>query len=92
MPNKKEVPSTITPSSNNVTYVFSHTTLLEALEEWQQQQIKKFPHQEQRIKITGVAMQYFLRSQQVLDHKMIISGNPEDFVIEMPDLEMPEDK
>jgi hypothetical protein len=73
--------------NTNVTYVFSHKTLLEALEEWQQEQIRNFPHQEERIKITGVAMQYFLRSKQVLEHKMIVSGNPEDFVIEMPDLE-----
>ena len=72
---------------SNVTYVFSHTTLLEALDEWQQEQIKQYPHQQQRIKTTAVAMQYFLRSKQVLEHKMIVSGNPEDFVIEMPDLE-----
>ena len=73
--------------NTNVTYVFSHTTLLEALEEWQQEQIKQFPHQEERIKITTIAMQYFLRSKQVLGHKMIVSGNPEDFVIEMPDFD-----
>ena len=74
-------------ANTNVTYVFSHTTLLEALEEWQQEQIKNFPHQEERIKIAGVAVQYFLRSKQVLQHKMIVSGNPEDFVIEMPDFD-----
>lgn len=72
---------------NNVTYVFSHTTLLAALQEWQHEQIKAYPQQEERINITTVAMQYFLRSQQVLDHKMIVSGNPEDFAIEMPNLE-----
>ncbi len=73
--------------NTNVTYVFSHKTLLEALEEWQQEQIRNFPHQEERIKIAGVAMQYFLRSKQVLEHKMIVSGNPEDFVIEMPEFD-----
>jgi len=31
-----------------------------------------------------VAMQHFLRSHQVKDHKMIVSGEPNDFVIEMP--------
>ncbi len=79
MKNTKEV--------TNVTYVFSHTTLLEALKEWQQEQIEHFPDQEERINITTVAMQYFLRSKQVLEHKMIVSGNPKDFMIEMPDLE-----
>lgn len=74
-------------TASNVTYVFSHTTLLEALQEWQEEQIEAYPKQEERIKITTVAMQYFLRSQQVQDHKMIVSGNPEDFAIEMPDLD-----
>jgi len=72
--------------TRNVTYVFSYTTLLEALNEWQEEQIAAYPHQEERIKTTTVAMQYFLRSKQVLDHKMIVSGNPEDFVIQMPDI------
>ena len=83
MKNKKD----LNQVNTNVTYVFSHKTLLEALEEWQKEQIRNFPQQEERIKIAGVAMQYFLRSKQVLEHKMIVSGNPEDFVIEMPDLE-----
>ena len=69
----------------NVTYVFSHTMLLEALHEWQAEQIEHYPHQKERIDTTVVAMQYFLRSKQMRDHKMFVSGNPEDFVIEMPD-------
>jgi len=68
----------------NVTYVFSHTTLLEALKEWELEQIEHYPHQKERIQIATVAMQHFLRSQQVKDHKMIVSGEPNDFVIEMP--------
>ena len=68
----------------NVTYVFSHTTLLEALSEWELEQVEHYPHQEERIQIATVAMQHFLRSQQVKDHKMIVSGEPNDFVIEMP--------
>ena len=68
----------------NVTYVFSHKTLLEALKEWELEQIEHYPNQEERIQIATVAMQHFLRSQQVKDHKMIVSGEPNDFVIEMP--------
>jgi hypothetical protein len=71
-------------NSTNVTYVFSHTTLLEALKEWELEQVEHYPHQEERIQIASVAMQHFLRSQQVKDHKMIVSGEPNDFVIEIP--------
>ena len=69
---------------NNVTYVFSHTTLLEALSEWEKEQLESFPKQKERIQTTVVAMQHFLRSQQVKDHKMIMSGDPESFEIEFP--------
>lgn len=73
-------------SQNNITYVFSHTTLLDALKEWEIEQTKSFPHQKERIQTTVVAMQHFLRSQQVQEHKMIISGNPADFDILMPEI------
>lgn len=71
--------------TQNVTYVFSHTTLMGALKDWEQEQIENFPNQKERIQISVVAMQHFFRSQQVLDHKMVISGDPENFVIEMPE-------
>jgi len=70
--------------STNVTYVFSQTTLLEALKEWELEQVENYPQQKERIQIAVIAMQHFLRSQQVKDHKMIVSGEPNDFVIEMP--------
>ncbi len=70
--------------ANNTTYVFSHSTLLQALEEWETEQIKEFPKQKERIQITVVAMQHFLQSEQVRDHKMILSGNPEEADIKMP--------
>ncbi len=69
---------------NNITYVFSHSTLLEALTEWEKEQIEHYPNQAERIQITVVAMQHFLRSQQVKDHKMIMSGEPNNFVIDLP--------
>ena len=71
-------------NTTNVTYVFSHTTLLEALKEWELEQVEHYPHQKERIQIATVAMQHFLRSQQVKDHKMIISGEDNDFVIDFP--------
>lgn len=68
----------------NVTYVFSHTTLMDALKTWEKEQLEHYPKQQERIQVTVVAMQHFFRSQQVKDHKMIVSGDPENFVIEMP--------
>jgi len=37
--------------TSNVTYVFSHTTLLEALKEWEVEQVEHFPQQEERINL-----------------------------------------
>lgn len=73
------------PIFNNVTYIFSYTTLMDALKEWQDEQIRHFPHQKERIQTTVVAMQHFMRSPQVRKYKMIMSGEPENFVIELPD-------
>jgi len=58
---------------------------MDALKDWEQEQIEHFPNQKERIQISVLAMQHFFRSQQVLDHKMVISGDPENFVIEMPE-------
>ena len=69
----------------NVTYVFSHTTLLEALKEWEEEQLKHYPQQKERIQTTVVAMQHFFRSEQVVDHKMIVSGSPQAIDIVMPE-------
>ena len=71
-------------NSNNTTYVFSHSTFLQALEEWEAEQIKAYPKQKERIQITVLAMQDFLQSEQVKAHKMILSGNPENHEIKMP--------
>ena len=86
MTNNKANPDHSTPNqgTDNVTYVFSHTTLLEALKEWELEQIEHYPKQVERIQTTVVAMQHFLRSEQIRDHKMIVSGEPNNFVIDMP--------
>lgn len=70
--------------SENPTYIFSHTTLLEALEEWELEQVKHFPQQAERIQITVLAMQHFLRSKQIKKHKMLMSGEPVNFIIKKP--------
>lgn len=69
----------------NTTYVFSHTTLIEALKEWELEQIEAYPDQIERIQTTVVAMQHFLRSENIKNHKMILSGNPDDFDVVMPE-------
>ncbi len=81
MPDDKKTNKSI----KNVTYIFSHTTLLSALKEWEKEQIEHYPQQKERIQITVVAMQHFLRSKQVMEHKMIMNGDPHDFVIDMPE-------
>ena len=75
---------------NNMTYVFSHSTFMDALKEWEQTQLDHYPHQQERIQTTVVAMQDFMLSPEVVKHKMIVSGNPDDFEIVMPDRESSE--
>ena len=68
----------------NTTYVFSHTTMIEALKEWESEQIDAYPKQKEKIQTTVVAMQHFLRSDNIKNHKMILSGNPDDNDIVVP--------
>lgn len=63
----------------NTTYVFTHTTFLDALSEWEKAQIESYPDQAERIQITSLAMQDFMQSPQVKGHKMILStSQPEN--------------
>lgn len=68
----------------NITYVFTHSTLIKALKEWELEQVKSYPKQKERIQTTVVAMQHFLHSEQIKNNKMILAGNPDDAEIEMP--------
>ena len=70
--------------SKNITYVFSHSTLLSALNDWEDAQIKAYPHQKERIQTTVIAMQHFLQSPQVQEHKMIMSGETNEVDIQFP--------
>lgn len=70
----------------NVTFVASLTTFNEALEKWRKEQIKAYPKQKNRIDTCCVGIQYFIRSQQCVDAKMILSGDIASFPIEMPEV------
>lgn len=53
-------------------YVFSDETLEQALSAWEARQIAEHPDQEERIKITVVAMRWFLDSEEIETHKMVM--------------------
>ena len=51
-------------------WVFNKESLDKALAEWMQIQIDAYPHQEELIKTTALAMQDFLSSDVVIKNKM----------------------
>jgi hypothetical protein len=51
-------------------FVFAGATLEEALAEWVDEQIAAYPQQEERIRITALAMRDFLMSDVARRHKM----------------------
>lgn len=57
-------------------FVFTGDTLEAALEEWVQEQIAAYPHQEERIRITALAMRDFLFSEPARRHKMRMRAGP----------------
>jgi hypothetical protein len=57
---------------NDRVFVFNGTTFEAALEEWTEEQIAAYPHREELIRITALAMRDFLSSPQVAHHKMIM--------------------
>ncbi len=69
----------------NCTYVFSQTTFMDSLAEWQKAQIKAYPHKEDFIKTVVLGMQYYMRSAEVKEAKMIVGGDIDSFEIIMPD-------
>jgi hypothetical protein len=75
---------------HNCTFVYSHTTFLETLDRWQKEQIKAFPHRETDIKVCVMGIQHFMRSSQVKDAKMIVSGDIDTFEIKMPEELIPD--
>ena len=57
-------------------FVFTGDTLEAALEEWVQEQIAAYPHQEERIRVTVLAMRDFLLSEPARRHKMRMRAGP----------------
>lgn len=51
-------------------WVFNRESLDKSLDEWKQLQIDAYPHQEELIKTTVLAMQDFLTSETVIKNKM----------------------
>jgi len=51
-------------------WVFNRDSLDKSLDEWMQLQIDAYPHQEELIKTTVLAMQDFLTSETVIKNKM----------------------
>ncbi len=61
---------------NDRVFVFNGATLEAALEDWTAEQIAAYPHREELIRVTALAMRDFMSSSQVTRHKMTISGKP----------------
>lgn len=55
-------------------FVFAGETFESALAEWADAQIGAYPHKEELIRITVLAMRDFMVSDQVRRHKMDIPG------------------
>jgi hypothetical protein len=53
-------------------FVFTGASFEAAMEEWMREQITAFPHQEERIRITALAMRDFLLSDAARRHKLMM--------------------
>jgi hypothetical protein len=53
-------------------FVFTGASFEAALAEWVEAQITAYPHQEERIRITALAMRDFLLSDAARRHKLLI--------------------
>jgi len=55
-------------------FVFNGATFQAALEDWMAEQIVAYPHREELIRVTALAMRDFMSSPQVARHKMAMPG------------------
>jgi hypothetical protein len=51
-------------------FVFSGATLEQALDDWLEDQVAAYPHQEERIRIACAAMRDFFDAPQIEQYKM----------------------
>lgn len=55
-------------------FVFTGATLEQALDDWVADQLAAYPHQEERIRITALAMRDFFESPQIALYKMRLAS------------------
>lgn len=53
-------------------FVFTGATFEAAMEAWMREQIVAYPHQEERIRVTALAMRDFLQSDAARRHKLMM--------------------
>jgi hypothetical protein len=68
----------MTPDFENRVFVFTGETFEAALAEWVAEQVAAYPHREELIRTTALAMRDFLESEQVRRHKMTLKGGAGD--------------
>lgn len=66
------------PDFANRVFVFTGETFEAALEEWVAEQIAAYPHREELIRTTALAMRHFLESETVRHHKMTLKGGADE--------------
>jgi hypothetical protein len=59
-------------------FVFTGATFEAALRDWEAEQIAAYPHREELIRTTALAMRDFMDSPAVRHHKMTLKGETED--------------
>jgi hypothetical protein len=58
-------------------FVFTGATLNRALNDWYAEQLAAYPHREEQIRITMLAMQDFFESAHIGRHKMVLGQQNE---------------
>lgn len=58
-------------------FVFTGATLEQALDDWVAEQLAAYPHQEERIRLTALAMRDFFASPQAERYKMRLGSQRE---------------
>ena len=58
-------------------FVFTGAAFEAALRDWEAEQIAAYPHREELIRVTALAMRDFLESAAVRRHRMTLKGETE---------------
>ncbi len=65
------------PMNNDPIFAFQYSTFLQALDSWKKEQLAAYPHREELIETVALAMQDFMCSRHVHDHKMVVESPAE---------------